>query len=142
MNRPTATRRRITLIDDHAEFRAIMHELLSRDYDVTTFSGSQISPDDIVDSAPDLLIVDLRLDRGDLQGWDIVELARSHRDLRSIPIVVCSADVTELKRQEETVLEAGNTALLSKPFSMEVVEQIVSHGLATGFHPEGAAAAT
>lgn len=137
----TGTRRRITLIDDHAEFRALMRELLSRDYEITTFSGTEISPDDIVDSAPDLLIVDLHLDRRDLQGRDIVDLVRSHERLGSTPIILCSADIVGLKVQERAVLDGGNIALLNKPFSMETVEEIVSHGLTTGFQRQDTAAA-
>lgn len=117
-----------------------MQELLSTRYDVTVFSGVEISPDDIVDSTPDLLIVDLRLDRRDLQGWDIVELARAHEHLRKIPIVVCSADLGELQTRERAVLDAGNTTMLSKPFSMDTVEGIVSLGLLHGFAHDQVAA--
>jgi PAS domain S-box-containing protein len=133
MARAAKPRGRITIIDDHPEFLALMQDLLSVRYDVVGFSGSELGPDDIVDSRPDLLIVDLRLDRRDLQGWDIVALARADRHLRTIPIVVCSADENALNARAGALLNAGNTAVLIKPFTVDAIEEIVRQGLRAGF---------
>ncbi len=126
-------RRRITVIDDHPEFLEVIQEVLSDKYDVSVFSGHRIFPEHIVESRPDLLIADLRLDHGELQGWDIVELVRAHRHLRVIPIVVCSADPHALAGRAAAILGAGNTALLAKPFDLAHLEQVVRHGLNAGF---------
>lgn len=133
MDQDVAPRRRITVIDDHAEFLAVMQELLSLHHDVTAMSGDGVGPDDIAASHPDLLIVDLRLDRRDLQGWDLVSLARAHPELRAVPIIVCSADTQELNGRAGGVLGAGNTAMLTKPFTVAAVEEVVAQGLAGGF---------
>jgi len=135
--RAAEPRSRITIIDDHPEFLALMQDLLSGSYDVAVLSGHDIGPDDLVDSRPDLLIVDLRLDRRDLQGWDIVALARAHRDLRTIPIVVCSADENAVNVRAGALLNGGNTAVLIKPFNVDALEEIVSQGLGTGFPDAG-----
>lgn len=127
------SRPRITIIDDNPEFLALMQDLLAPRHVVVTFSGHGITPDDIVDSRPDLLIVDLRLDDGDLQGHDIVGLTRGHRHLRTIPIVVCSADARSLNGYAASILEERNIALLTKPFTLEAVEAIVLNGLGNRF---------
>ena len=128
-----ATPRRITVIDDHSEFLGLMRELLSASYEVRTFTGREISPDDILESRPDLLIVDLRLDRRDLQGWDVVTLVRAHRHLRRVPIIVCSADTGALADRSEAMLRAGNIAALAKPFNIAELDETVRLGLAGGF---------
>ncbi len=130
-------RSRITVIDDHPEFLDMMVELLSVDHDVTAISALEMGFESIVDSRPDLLIVDLRLDSGNLQGADIVTLARAHRHMRAVPIVICSGDVRALNDGTDAILNAGNTAVLIKPFTLDAVEEIVRHGLASGF-PGGA----
>jgi CheY-like chemotaxis protein len=133
MDRAVSGRRRITVIDDKEDFLGLMIDVLSPRHDVATFSGHDLTPDDVVDSRPDLLVINLQLARGDLQGLDIVRLARAHRDLRAVPIVVCSGDPFALDGRAEALSSAGNTAMLLKPFSLESVEQIVSRGLAGGY---------
>ena len=133
MSRVPDRRRRITVIDDNPDFLEVMQEALSEEHDVIAFSGHEITPDHIVDSRPDLLIVDLRLDRGELQGWEIVTLVRAHRRVRTTPIVVCSADTQALTDRAAVILGAGNIALLSKPFDLDHLERVVRHGLTNGF---------
>lgn len=130
-------RSRITVIDDHPEFLEVMVELLAVDHEVTAISALEVGFEYVVDSRPDLLIVDLRLDSGNLQRADIVTLARAHRHLRTVPIVVCSGDVRALNDGTDAILNAGNTAVVIKPFTLDAMEEIVRHGLASGF-PGGA----
>lgn len=130
---PDLGRRRITIIDDHAEFLSLLRELLSATYDVRTFSGRDISPDDIVESRPELLVVDLRLDTGDLQGWDVVQLVRAHRHLRTVPVIVCSADDRALVERSAAGLSAANVASLAKPFDVNDLEALIERGLSDGF---------
>ncbi len=135
------TARRITVIDDHSEFLGLMRELLSTSYEVRTFTGREISPDDILESNPDLLIVDLRLDTRDLQGWDVVTLVRAHRHLRRVPIIVCSADTAALADRSAAMLSAGNIAALAKPFNLEELDDLVRQGLSGRFDDSVVAAA-
>jgi CheY-like chemotaxis protein len=127
------SRRRITLIDDDAEFRELMRDIFAARHDVSLLSGEQLTTDDIVGSRPDLIIVDLRLHESDLDGWDVLRLARSRDRLQAVPIVVCSAAAEELESRSDALLDLGNLAYLSKPFGLEAVEEIVSQGLAAGF---------
>lgn len=134
MDRAASSRRhRVTVIDDREDFLELMVDVLSPRHEVATFSGHDLTPDDVVDSRPDLLVIDLRLASGDLQGLDIVRLARAHRDLRAVPIVVCSGDPFALDDRAEALSSAGNTAMLLKPFSLETVEEIVGRGLDGGY---------
>lgn len=130
-------RGRITVIDDDPDFLDLMQDLLSDKHDVVTFSGREIGPENIVESQPDLLIVDLRLGARDPQGRDVVTLARAHRRLREIPIIVCSADHLGLSRQTAAFFSMGNTAVLAKPFSLDEFERLVSHGIIAGYPGSG-----
>jgi PAS domain S-box-containing protein len=129
LRRPT----RITVIDDHSEFLDLMRDFLSAEHDVTVLRGGDVSVQEIVDSRPDLLIVDLRLERADLQGSDLLMLVRAHSALELVPVIICSADAEELKGRAGPVLDAGNTALLMKPFSLDEAESLVAEALTLGF---------
>jgi CheY-like chemotaxis protein len=78
---------------------------------------------------PDLLIVDLRLGAHELQGPDIVSLVRAHGELRHIPIIICSADAAAMQARAEEFLAAGDVLLLTKPFSLDQLEEFVGQGL-------------
>ena len=132
MAKAAERRPRITVIDDHQEFLDLMQELLAPAYDVVTFSGHDLSPDDILDSRPDLLIVDLLLDRRDLQGWDVVTLVGAHRHLRTVPIIVCSADLRALA-DHSAAIGSGPMAFLAKPFTLDTLSALVKRGLTAGF---------
>ena len=82
-------------------------------------------------SDPDLIVVDLLL--GGASGWEIVTLARADERLASVPIIVCSADVTALNERAGDLERIGNVHVLSKPFSIDeitgLVEQLVGRAV-------------
>jgi CheY-like chemotaxis protein len=133
-------RMRIVVVDDYVDFIDLMRELLSAEYDVVALTGQRISADAVIESRPDLLMVDLRLDTPDLQGWDIVTRVRKNRDLRAIPIIVCSADARALNERASAFRSISNVAVLPKPFTVEDLEATLRHGLATAFADEQVAA--
>ena len=123
---PTPTR--ITLIDDHDEFRAVLAEVLTEvGYEVSALSGDRTTLEEIVATQPDLLILDLILRGGpdQMSGWEYLRLVRSHRLLRSVPLLVCSGDVEALRRRQRELHGHEGLAVLAKPFSVDQVEQAV-----------------
>ena len=93
---------RVTVIDDSEEFLALMQDVLSTlGHEMAGFQAVKASIEEIVDSKPQLLMVDLRLQDKpqEMSGWELIILARSHRHLRDVPIILCTADVWELKKR-------------------------------------------
>lgn len=121
---------RIAVIDDSREIRELLHDLLSADgYVVTAFSGDETSIlADLAGAAPDLIILDLLLGDGTdgLSGWDLLALARRHRDLRGVPILVCSADVRAMRARRGQFDRDPRTRALEKPFSIDALERSVA----------------
>ena len=119
---------RITLIDDHDDFRAVLSELLTEDgYEVTALSGDRTTLEEIAATQPSLLILDLILPGGpdQMSGWDYLKLMRAHRILQSVPVLVCSGDLDALQRRQRELRDEGRLAVLSKPFSVEQAEHAV-----------------
>ena len=56
-------RRRISVVNDNADFLELMSAILDEDagYEVSVFAGEDTSIDQLADSKPDLVIVDLLL---------------------------------------------------------------------------------
>jgi len=65
---------------------------------------------------PDLIILDIRMENPEM-GWTLLELFTLDRELRAVPVIVCSAAVFDLQAHE-TWLNAHGIAVLPKPFDI------------------------
>lgn len=123
------SRSRVAIIDDNQEIRDLLSDLLSAGgYEVIVFTGDDASiVADLATAAPDLIILDLLLgDSSGLAGWDILQLARRHRHLRHVPVLVCSADVRALRARRAEFARDPKISALEKPFSINVLERSVA----------------
>ena len=129
-------RPRISILNDNPEFLELMSAILDEDagYEVTLFNEASTSADELAESRPDLVIVDLLL--GGASGWEIVALSRADDRLAETPIVICSADVAALKDRAGELESIGNVHVLAKPFSIDeltgLVEQLIGRAAPIG----------
>lgn len=122
---PDSKRPRISVVNDSPDFLELMSAILDEDagYRVSVFDGQQTDLAELAASEPDLVIVDLLL--GGASGWEIVALARADERLASVPVIVCSADVTALRDRAPELESIGNVHLLSKPFAIDEMTTLV-----------------
>jgi two-component system NtrC family response regulator len=117
---------RITVVNDNEQFLALMHDLLSQEgYDVKVVDGDTATIEGIAATDPDLLVIDLRLGSTAPSGWDVLLMARAHEPLREIPVVLCSADVVELRARADEMAAIADVHVLEKPFRIEEAEELV-----------------
>jgi CheY-like chemotaxis protein len=120
-------RARVTVINDSEEFLDLMREVLQAlGHEMTGMQAVKASLDDVLRTSPDLLIVDLNLANPPQQmsGWELIVLARSEEKLTKVPIIVCTADIWELRKRQDDLARIADVHVLEKPF--EVAEL---HGL-------------
>jgi CheY-like chemotaxis protein len=118
---------RITVVDDYPEFLEIMEQLVAElgGHEFIGFDGSESSYAEIAATSPDVLIIDLRVAMDGMSGWDILALARSDDAMRDVPIIVCSADIEQVRRRARELERIGDIHVRPKPFdSDEMVELI------------------
>lgn len=129
-----APRRRITVIDDAADFLSLVRDVLEPTYEVTTSTGEDMDLDALVRFGSDLIVLDLRLQEGggQLQGMELLGLIRAHDLLRLVPIVVCSADVAQLNVNREALARVPHCWVLPKPFSLDEFETTLGEALRDG----------
>jgi DNA-binding response OmpR family regulator len=126
---------RVTVINDSSDFLDLMHDLVTDlGHEMTGFEAVKASIEEVVDSKPDLLIVDLRLQDTPqmISGWELLVLARSHRQLLNVPVILCSADVWELKKRAEDLEQIADVHVRSKPFAMEEMSDLITRLLRDG----------
>ena len=120
---------RITLIDDHTEFRELLTELLTElGYEISALSGERTTIEEIAATRPQLLILDLILggDADQMSGWEYLKLVRSHAALHSVPVLVCSGDLDSLRKRRAELGSGNSFAVLQKPFSVDEAERVVA----------------
>jgi len=116
---------RISVLNDNPDFLELMSAILDEDagYDVQLFNGKETGIDELADSDPNLVIVDLLL--GGASGWEIVTLSRAHQRLADVPIIVCSADVAALRDRGSELESIGKVHVLAKPFGIDEITGLV-----------------
>ena len=104
---------RILLVDDDVSIqRAVAPLLRSRDYHVDVVSTGMDAIKAVVDSGPDLIVLDLGLP--DLEGAEVCRRMRAHT---KAPIVVLSARSGEAEKV--AALDIGADDYVTKPFGPE-----------------------
>ena len=111
---------RITVVNDNPEFLELVRDILNDEhYAVTTIDGDlEDALERVLESRPDLLILDLRLGIDELHGWDIAQQLRREPSLVGLPVIICSADVLALQALADDLDNTKQVRTLPKPFAI------------------------
>ena len=131
---PTVTdRKRIVVINDTKEilelFRDILEGEMGHDVMLMSFAPDELTR--IVEVKPDLLIIDFVIGDREMEGWQLLQKMRMHRETADIPIVACTAAVKQVRESEAYLLEQGIEVVL-KPFTIDQLEGAVRRALKLG----------
>ena len=116
-------RRTIIVVDDNAEHRDLMREMLSPlDFTVLTAADGPDCLTLIEAIRPDLFFIDIRMPG--MSGWELVEKLRDGGQLA--PILMLSANIGD--GAAKTSSGAGHNDAIAKPFSLnQVLDKIATH---------------
>ena len=116
---------RIAVIDDDADFRELMAEALGDNgWEILPSANPAGIYDLLRVTAPDLIVLDLRMD-GRLVGWDILAFLQLHPILHRIPVIICTAAVDQVEQRSDWLQEHGVSVLL-KPFDLDDLYALVT----------------
>jgi len=123
-DRPT-----IAVINDDSDFLDLMHDLLeeSEGYRVLVCKEGNHAYAFVKELVPDLVILDIRIGHQE-SGWTILELLTLDPRTRPIPVIVCSAAITDLQAHQP-MLDALGVEVLAKPFDLEMLLEKVNTSL-------------
>ena len=115
---PRAEPRRLLIADDDRMIRLIVKMLLEKEgYKVLEAENGAIAMETARREHPDLMLVDLQMP--DMDGFQVVEMIRGDMNLRTIPVLVLTAETSSAV--ETRVLEMGADDYVVKPFEPEVL---------------------
>lgn len=127
-------RTRILVINDTQEILELFRDILEEEgFEVVLSSFGVQELDDIRNVDPDLVILDF-LFGSEPYGWQLLQKVRMTRDLRHLPVIVCTAAI-KMARELQGQLEAKNVGLVLKPFDIDDLLSEVHRALRPGGLP-------
>lgn len=121
----TAPARRVLVIEDDADTRAVMAAVLEGAGYAVTATAEPFG--NIRKLAPDVIILDLFL-KGEAQGWAQLDILTLDPATRTIPVILCTAGRASLAQHQPKLL-AMDVHVLEKPFALGSLEAIVAMAL-------------
>jgi CheY-like chemotaxis protein len=122
---------RIAVVNDDTAFLDLMSQMLEMEgYETRIVREANAAFPQLREWLPDLVILDIRMDAPE-NGWTICELLKLDPSTSTIPIIICSAAILEL-REKAGWLEQHNVGVLPKPFDLDDLYECVKVALETG----------
>jgi signal transduction histidine kinase len=111
----SASRASVLIVDDNADLRSYMRDLLARDYDVATATDGFEALNRIHERPPDIVLSDVMMPR--MTGIELVQALRADPQTVSLPVILLSARAGEDATDEGR--DAGSDDYLTKPFTAQ-----------------------
>lgn len=119
-------KKKILLVDDIKEFRALLKILLSGNYEVVTAENGEDALSLIQNGyEPDVIVTDLLMPRMD--GYQLISMVKNNDSYRNIPIIVLSN--VDNARKKRKLSNTGIAGFLNKPYNAIELKEGLSHSL-------------
>jgi CheY-like chemotaxis protein len=117
---------RVTVVNDDPAFLELMEDVLELlGHEACVLPAEAASLDSVVETRPDILVVDLHLKGDAWTGWRLATAARAHPALAEVPVVIASGDHRFLKEREDELGAMTDLHVLPKPFTLDDVEGLL-----------------
>jgi len=112
----------LLIIEDDETMRSAMKRIFELDGFVVKLAadGTELSAV-LEDSSPDLILLDIGLPW--LNGFELAQLLKEHKDLKKIPLVFVSGKTSE--EDIKKAFEIGADDFIKKPFEIEKIKKTV-----------------
>ena len=116
----------ILVVDDNPDIRSLVSNILEEQkFNVRKAANYDQALFEINKKLPDLAVIDIKLDRADKDGIDLLKLI--NKKDKSIPVIMISGHATVQIAVEATRL--GAYEFIEKPFSKEKILNYINRGL-------------
>ena len=116
----------VLVIDDNFDIRNLISEILKdKNYDVREAANFDQAVSEIKKKLPDIAVIDVKLDKGDKDGIDLLKLIKGLTDL--VPVIMISGHANVEMAVES--LKLGAYEFITKPFAPEQLLNFINRGL-------------
>jgi CheY-like chemotaxis protein len=115
----------IVIADDSKQLSILLYRILEEEeYHVFACDSGEAAYRAIAHLRPDLAILDMQMEKP-WSGLEVLQRMRAHAVLRSIPVIIYTAD-THALRGIHMKLAVHHCHLLEKPFDLNVLLEMVA----------------
>ena len=116
----------VLVIDDNFDIRNLISEILKdKNYDVRQAANFDQAVSEIKKKLPDIAVIDVKLDKGDKDGIDLLKQIKGLSDL--VPVIMISGHANVEMAVES--LKLGAYEFITKPFAPEQLLNFINRGL-------------
>tara|TARA_B100000700_G_scaffold330033_1_gene454258 strand:+ start:1825 stop:3186 length:1362 start_codon:yes stop_codon:yes gene_type:complete len=116
----------VLVIDDNFDIRNLISEILKdKNYNVRQAANYDQAVSEIKKKLPDIAVIDVKLDKGDKDGIDLLKQIKSLTDL--VPVIMISGHANVEMAVES--LKLGAYEFITKPFAPEQLLNFINRGL-------------
>jgi DNA-binding response OmpR family regulator len=120
-------RKKVVCIEDELEMIELVKLILGRNkFDVVGAVGGQEGLDRILETKPDLVLLDLMMP--EMDGWEVYQKMKASEDMRNIPVIVVTAKAQSIDRVLGLHIARVND-YITKPFGpqelLDSVERVL-----------------
>ena len=116
----------VLIIDDNFDIRNLVSNILKdKNYDIREAANFDQAVNEIEKKLPDLAIIDVKLDKGDKDGIDLLKKIKKMSDL--VPVIVISGHANVEMAVE--ALKLGAYEFITKTFATEQLLNFVNRAL-------------
>lgn len=120
----------ILVVEDSATQREMMAEFLKgNDFQVTVASNGLEALERVQDTSPDVVLLDVLMPQ--MNGYEVCRRLKSNPKTHAIPVIMCSAKITEVDRYWG--MKTGADAYIGKPFKqkemIDTIERLIAENL-------------
>ena len=119
-------KKEVLVIDDNFDIRNLIAEILKdKNYNVRSAANYDQAVNEIEKKLPDIAVIDVKLDKGDKDGIDLLKKIKKITDL--VPVIMISGHANVEMAVES--LKLGAYEFITKPFAPEQLLNFISRGL-------------
>ncbi|SFA81030.1 MULTISPECIES: ATP-binding protein [unclassified Bacillus (in: firmicutes)] len=110
--------------DDTSLAQLIIQELRESGFHAENFKNGRDALLAIEKETPDAIVLDILLEKGDLDGWEVMEMIKKSERFKDIPIIISSA-----LEEKEKGLSLGANDYLIKPYKQSQLSKAIMQTL-------------
>lgn len=118
-------KKKILVLDDEMSIGMLLHNFLSKDYDVTTIYNALEALTWLDENIPDLIICDIQMP--EMDGYGFLTKVRERGFTKHTPVIMLSGRAESKERIK--CYRFGAQDYLTKPFNPEELEELVKKNL-------------
>jgi len=104
-------RRKIAIVEDNPDNRELVRYMLAESYEVIEYDSGQRALEEVRESRPDLILLDISLP--EMDGPEILARMRADRELAALPVIALTAHA--MNGDREKYLALGFNDYVTKP---------------------------